>query len=115
MIPEIRGRPFQFAFEGVLLPFSAAKPALPVLFRLAKRQGVRTPEEFVPLKARRFMPLSPKFLIKNLESPQAARDGQPVDYRGLLPLCAAYAAHSPRFLPEPESRGRPYQFAIEGA
>ena len=35
-------------------------------------------------------------------------------YRGDFPLCAAYAAHSPRFLPDPESRGRPPQFALPG-
>ena len=48
---ESRGRSFQFAFDGVLLPFAPARPALPVLFRFAKRHGARTPEESLKLKA----------------------------------------------------------------
>ena len=43
-----RGRPFQFEFDGALLPFSPARPALPPLFKLQRRHGERTPVEFVP-------------------------------------------------------------------
>ena len=39
------------ALDGVLLPFAPARPALPVLFRFAKRHGARTPEESLKLKA----------------------------------------------------------------
>lgn len=35
-------------------------------------------------------------------------------YRGDFPLWSAYAAHSPRFLPDPQSRGRPPQDALPG-
>ena len=33
----------------------------------------------------------------------------------VLPLWSAYADHSPRFLPAPQSRGRPYQYEPPGA
>ena len=45
------GAPFQFVFEGVLLPFSHARPALSPLLRLPHRHGHRRPAEFVPLNA----------------------------------------------------------------
>lgn len=35
--------------------------------------------------------------------------------KGALPLWTAYAVHSPRFLPDPQSRGRPLQYALPGA
>ena len=93
-----RVAPFQFAFDGALFPFSYARPAFDPLFRLPNRHGQRTPAEFVQLKAERRAML-PRFII------------------GVLPLCAAPydAAHSPRFLPEPASRGAPYQPAFDGA
>jgi len=46
-----RGRLFQFALPGVLLPFSHASPAFAPLFKFANRHGQRTPAEPVPLKA----------------------------------------------------------------
>ena len=48
---EIRGRPFQFAFDGVLFVFEPAKPALVVLFRLQNTHGARTPEDGFRLTA----------------------------------------------------------------
>lgn len=47
----MRGRSFQFAFDGVLLPFAPARPPFAPLFRLQKRQGARTPEEARKQKA----------------------------------------------------------------
>ena len=46
-----RGRLFQFALPGVLLPFSHASPAFAPLFKLANRHGQRTPAEPEPMKA----------------------------------------------------------------
>ena len=98
-INQIRGRPFQFAFDGVLFPFSHARPALPVLFKFAKRHGQRTPAEFVPLKADRHA-CTPLKCIRLI---------------GAYPLWTAYSVHSPLFLPDPQSRGRPCQYAPDGA
>ena len=49
--PQSRGRPYQFESPRAMLPFSAARPAYPPSFKLAKRHGQRTPAELAPQKA----------------------------------------------------------------
>ena len=88
-IPDCRARMFHLALDRPLLPFKFDKPPLPTpLFKLPNAsQKPRT----IHCIARFFI------LHCNI---------------GALPLCAAYAAHSPRF-PFGESRARMNHHAID--